>query len=70
MMAAPVGRALAPFDKIRSPCRGICELSGPSNCSFCVGCGRTIEEIARWATYTEEEKAFVLRKLAAKSKDS
>ena len=32
--------------KPKSPCIDVCEFSGPNG--WCVGCGRTREETARW----------------------
>ena len=37
-----------------SPCIDICQMDSESG--LCVGCGRTIEEIANWSSYTNEKK--------------
>lgn len=64
MMDRPAQPAPAPFAKIRSPCRGVCRLSGPPDSALCVGCRRTTEEIGNWLSYTAEERVAVLGKLA------
>ncbi|TWT34647.1 DUF1559 family PulG-like putative transporter [Blastopirellula retiformator] len=42
-----------------SPCTGVCRLRTPEN--DCVGCGRTIQEIARWPLADDEDKRRILR---------
>jgi uncharacterized protein len=44
---------------IKSPCVDICV----SRDGFCIGCYRSLEEMANWKTYTEAEKAEVLEKI-------
>lgn len=44
-MNAPAGAGPAP---IESPCTGVCRIDPASG--WCVGCGRTLDEIARWGT--------------------
>jgi hypothetical protein len=36
---------------------------------YCLGCRRTIDEIARWGELTDEERAAVLAQLAARRPD-
>ena len=33
---------------------------------MCLGCGRTIDEIARWAVMTNEERRAIVAKLPAR----
>ena len=33
---------------------------------MCLGCGRTIDEIARWADMTNEERRAIMAKLPAR----
>nr|WP_298057180.1 DUF1289 domain-containing protein [uncultured Halomonas sp.] len=47
-----------------SPCVQICQIE-PST-SLCLGCGRTLDEIAVWGSMTEAEKAPVWERLEAK----
>jgi len=35
---------------VSSPCIGICKLE-----EFCIGCGRSVEEITSWMYYTQEQ---------------
>jgi predicted Fe-S protein YdhL (DUF1289 family) len=46
---------------IESPCVKICTLDARSG--LCLGCGRTIDEIARWASMAPTERATVMGKL-------
>ena len=34
---------------------------------YCLGCKRTLGEIARWGEMTDDERAEVMRELAARS---
>ncbi|HYC15819.1 MAG TPA: DUF1289 domain-containing protein [Pseudolabrys sp.] len=48
--------------KIETPCVKICTLD--ARMGLCLGCGRTIDEIARWATMSPSERIEVVRKLS------
>jgi predicted Fe-S protein YdhL (DUF1289 family) len=43
---------------IESPCVKICTLDARS--SLCLGCGRTVDEIARWSTMSAAERTRVM----------
>jgi uncharacterized protein len=47
-----------------SPCVKICTLDARSG--LCLGCGRTIDEIARWSGMSAAERARVAAELAAR----
>lgn len=49
---------------IDTPCIKICTLD-PAR-SLCLGCGRTIEEIARWGSMSMAERAAVMAQLPAR----
>jgi hypothetical protein len=49
-----------PLDEIPSPCIDICHMS--IRLGYCVGCFRTIEEIAQWSEMTNQEKLDVISK--------
>jgi uncharacterized protein len=49
---------------LETPCVNICLLDAHSG--LCVGCGRTIEEIARWATMSEAERRTIMATLPAR----
>lgn len=45
-----------------SPCVGVCRLDPRGE--TCLGCGRRLDEIARWSTMSDAERARVLARLA------
>ena len=51
-------------DPAPSPCQSICRLDCASR--ICLGCGRTVEEIAAWTRLDETQKANVLRLLPSR----
>jgi hypothetical protein len=46
---------------IETPCVKICTLDARQG--FCLGCGRTIDEIARWASMTAAERGRIMDEL-------
>jgi hypothetical protein len=46
---------------IESPCNKICTLDARSG--LCLGCGRTVDEIARWSAMSAAERARVMTEL-------
>ena len=54
---APVDEE-APDGRIESPCIGICEIDAATG--LCVGCARTLDEIAGWASGTPAWRDAVL----------
>jgi predicted Fe-S protein YdhL (DUF1289 family) len=46
-----------------SPCVSVCRLDPKTQ--VCVGCGRTIAEIASWPTLSEAERAAIIQRLKA-----
>ena len=48
---------------IKSPCINICVLED----KHCVGCGRSIEDISLWNTYTPEQRKKVIEGLDART---
>ncbi len=51
----------APAPPIESPCIRVCMVDGRSG--LCLGCFRTLPEIARWSAYTDAERAGIMRAL-------
>jgi len=49
-------------DPTASPCIDVCRIDPDSG--LCTGCLRTLDEIAGWAGYSDEEKRVVNRRLA------
>ena len=46
---------------IQSPCNKICTIDSASR--LCVGCGRTLDEIARWTALSDGERARIMAEL-------
>ena len=42
---------------VASPCKNICQMHEPSG--HCVGCGRTLDEIALWSVLDDDDKRAV-----------
>lgn len=49
---------------IASPCVKVCVLDAERRA--CTGCGRTLDEIARWSEMSDEERAQVMAQLPAR----
>lgn len=45
-------------DRPASPCVGVCRL----DVGVCLGCGRTIEDIAQWAAASTDRKLEIIRR--------
>jgi uncharacterized protein len=43
---------------IKSPCVKVCVVEGQTG--LCLGCGRTLNEIAKWARFTNAERDAVM----------
>jgi predicted Fe-S protein YdhL (DUF1289 family) len=46
---------------IASPCTKVCIIDPRSG--LCLGCGRTLDEIAGWASFTESERGRIMTEL-------
>ena len=46
---------------IKSPCIDVCRMS--ERLGLCEGCGRTLDEIARWTQMSEAERERVMAQL-------
>ena len=49
---------------IQTPCIKVCVMEG----GLCTGCGRTLNEIARWGSMSDAERATIMRELPSRSK--
>jgi hypothetical protein len=56
--------SLVEMTMIESPCVKVCTLETRSG--LCLGCGRTIKEIARWSAMTVEERRLVMTELPSR----
>jgi len=50
---------------IESPCVKVCTLD--TGTGRCLGCGRTIDEIARWTEMSTAERARIMRELPTRA---
>ncbi|AQR73982.1 DUF1289 domain-containing protein [Sphingomonas sp. LM7] len=60
-MSAAAGARPTP---VRSPCTNICRIDDATG--WCVGCGRTLAEIARWGTTDDADRDAVMAQLPAR----
>lgn len=49
---------------METPCNKICVIDQASG--LCRGCGRSLDEIARWAAMPDEERRAIMTTLAAR----
>ena len=49
---------------IKTPCIKVCAVSGQTG--LCVGCGRTLAEIAGWSELSEVERRAIMAELPAR----
>lgn len=52
---------------VRSPCNKVCTMDADGR--YCIGCGRTLDEIARWGAMTNDERRAVLAELEARRRE-
>ena len=50
-----------------SPCIGVCHIDGTTG--FCLGCFRTLPEIAQWHKKSEKESWTIVREAEAREKN-
>jgi predicted Fe-S protein YdhL (DUF1289 family) len=63
MVDAPLSQAPVSDAAAASPCINICRLDAQG---LCVGCRRTLEEIAEWPGATEARRREILRNVAGR----
>ena len=49
-----------------SPCINLCVIEPDTG--WCKGCARTLDEIARWSSLSEEERTRIMSALAARKR--
>lgn len=49
---------------ISTPCIKVCAVEGQSG--LCIGCGRTLREIAAWSSYDELQRRAIMAELPAR----
>jgi predicted Fe-S protein YdhL (DUF1289 family) len=50
---------------VESPCIDVCRMDG----ELCVGCYRTLDEIVRWSTASDDDKREILTAVAQRRAD-
>jgi uncharacterized protein len=56
-----VSAPATPPRSIKTPCVKVCIVDGASG--FCLGCARSLPEIAGWARYTDAEREAIMAQL-------
>lgn len=51
---------------METPCRNICELD---HREVCIGCGRTLSEIAAWSRFSDAQRAAIMQRLASDAEE-
>ena len=46
---------------VESPCVAVCKIDHESG--YCIGCNRTLEEIANWSSFNDIQKKKILMKV-------
>ena len=52
--------------QIPSPCVGVCQINASTK--YCLGCWRTLKEVAHWSRYSNDEKEILMKELAERQK--
>ena len=55
-----------PADEVPSPCVSICAIDPAGG--YCLGCYRTLDEVAAWISFTAAERLAVWDAIAARKK--
>ena len=61
MLETMTTEAATPPRPITTPCVKVCAVDGASG--YCLGCRRTLPEIAGWARLSDEERAAIMAAL-------
>lgn len=54
-------------DTVKSPCISVCALNDDG---VCIGCWRSVDEIAAWSSLDDERKREVIRAAQRRAKES
>ena len=54
----------SPEQPIATPCVKICVVDGESG--LCLGCQRTLHEVAAWMSHSDDERAAIMAELPAR----
>jgi predicted Fe-S protein YdhL (DUF1289 family) len=59
-----MNRAAATVGAVASPCTSVCTMDAA--CRLCIGCFRTLDEIAEWSVMDDDARRGVLAALPAR----
>ena len=64
MLTSAARATMLRMTTIQSPCTLVCRMNPRTG--LCVGCCRTLEEIAGWSGYSDEQRAAIMESLSAR----
>ena len=44
---------------METPCVKVCKLEG----SYCIGCGRSKQQLRRWSKYTDQQRKQIIKEI-------
>ncbi|HEY5899484.1 MAG TPA: DUF1289 domain-containing protein [Burkholderiales bacterium] len=53
--------------EMKSPCVKVCQMDPVRG--LCLGCARTLDEIARWGYFTDQEREAIMAELPSRRSD-
>jgi uncharacterized protein len=68
MFPGEFSRFRSPMAAISSPCTKVCTIDPRSR--LCMGCGRSLNEIGRWTSLSEDERLRIMRELPRRLEQS
>ena len=52
--------------EVPSPCVDICDVD--ESCKYCIGCGRSLDEISAWLSINNEQRQAIVEQLPERLK--
>ena len=52
--------------QIPSPCVGVCQINASTK--YCLGCWRSLKEVAHWSRYSNDEKETLMTELTERKR--
>lgn len=52
---------MTPEEYLRTPCINVCKTKLTKDGAICTGCFRDLDQIAKWSSYTDEEREAQLK---------
>jgi predicted Fe-S protein YdhL (DUF1289 family) len=66
-MSKEIDPSVIQHEPVASPCIGVCVLD---TADICEGCFRTMDEIARWSTFSNDGQRDIIKKTWQRAKES